>query len=379
MTNSGGLNGDYQSSIAKFRLNNQGMPERTYLEEVGNTLKVVASDSFGNAWIASQGDSTVYAYSSGNEQIGAFTNRGGIDGPWGLCVDGDDNIWIGNFGALQAGNVFSNGRVSRLCGFNPETWPQGMTMGDAISPDIGYRVETAGEEVLLADGTPLYGYEEGVDAEPSYAPQMRSTSVQIDRAGNLWTFNNWKPPFIQDVTYNPGGDGILIFVGLAPPPRQYQAEAMKDSDQDGLTNTFEDQIIDFDLNDDITSYADVQPGDDFDGDGLIESIEQSLGTSPTSSDTDGDLFSDKTEVDNGSDPTDPGSMPTDEELLVALEFRFFTFTGYIYQVQYSADLENWVNLGVSILGTGEEQSVFISLEGRNKSSEFYRLVITLAN
>ena len=45
----------------------------------------------------------------------------------------------------------------------------------------------------------------------------------IDRAGNVWSINNWKPLFAVDagvdVAANPGGDGIVIFVGLASPPR----------------------------------------------------------------------------------------------------------------------------------------------------------------
>jgi hypothetical protein len=48
---------------------------------------------------------------------------------------------------------------------------------------------------------------------------MRSTDVNIDQAGNLWLINNWKPDFyIDTIGMNPGGDGIIIFVGLAPPP-----------------------------------------------------------------------------------------------------------------------------------------------------------------
>jgi hypothetical protein len=30
--------------------------------------------------------------------------------------------------------------------------------------------------------------------------------------------NNWKPDFNTNVSSNPGGDGIVIFVGLAAPP-----------------------------------------------------------------------------------------------------------------------------------------------------------------
>jgi hypothetical protein len=47
---------------------------------------------------------------------------------------------------------------------------------------------------------------------------MRQTAAAIDQAGNLWTLNNWKPDFDIDIRSNPGGDGVVIFVGLAPPP-----------------------------------------------------------------------------------------------------------------------------------------------------------------
>jgi hypothetical protein len=47
---------------------------------------------------------------------------------------------------------------------------------------------------------------------------MRTTGVNIDPAGNVWTCNNWKPDFDNDtVGGNPGGDGMLIWVGLAKP------------------------------------------------------------------------------------------------------------------------------------------------------------------
>jgi hypothetical protein len=47
---------------------------------------------------------------------------------------------------------------------------------------------------------------------------MRTTGVNIDAAGNIWTCNNWKPNFDNDtIAGNPGGDGMLIWVGLAKP------------------------------------------------------------------------------------------------------------------------------------------------------------------
>jgi hypothetical protein len=62
-------------------------------------------------------------------------------------------------------------------------------------------------------GEPPYGR----GCPPSFAPIMRQTNAVIDQAGNVWTINNYKPDFDIDVLSNPGGDGIVIFVGLAAP------------------------------------------------------------------------------------------------------------------------------------------------------------------
>jgi hypothetical protein len=66
--------------------------------------------------------------------------------------------------------------------------------------------------VLLSDGTPLS--QTGFN-QPAFTPLMRSVSAVPDRAGNLWVSNNWKPNFITNQLENPGGDGMVIFVGLA--------------------------------------------------------------------------------------------------------------------------------------------------------------------
>jgi len=71
---------------------------------------------------------------------------------------------------------------------------------------------SAGSEVLLHNGEPLYG--EG--APPSLNPMQRTTKTVIDSAGNLWAVNNWKNEFGIDNPTNPGGDGVVIFVGSWP-------------------------------------------------------------------------------------------------------------------------------------------------------------------
>lgn len=105
----------------------------------------------------------------------AFTG-GGLTIPWGITVDGNDNVWVANFGKK---------RLSQFCGLRPATCPPGIDTGDPISPD----------------GT---GY--GFDG------LVRSTGLAIDPSGNVWVTNNWKTVPVQT---NPGGYQIVAFVGLA--------------------------------------------------------------------------------------------------------------------------------------------------------------------
>jgi hypothetical protein len=210
VSNTGGLPfGDHPRSVAKYALVN-GVLEQQFVHFLGQGLRGLSVDSHGNAWVASQGDSMVYAIRPDDTEIGHF-NGGGMDGPWDTAVDGEDNVWVANFGPLESGPPFI-GRLTKLAGVNA---PPGKNVGDPISPATGYTVPTAGSEVLLHNGDPLYG--PGTTA--SFIPMMRQTAVVIDQAGNIWSINNWKPDFDIDVASNPGGDGIIIFVGFAPPPR----------------------------------------------------------------------------------------------------------------------------------------------------------------
>jgi sugar lactone lactonase YvrE len=187
--------------------------------KIGKVMKGIDIDSNGIIWTGSGGDDHVYAFDTNGVLIGGYQG-GGINGPWGLTLDGNDNVWVANFGPLAVGNVFT-GRLTQLAGANPNTRPSKRLTGDALSPQTGYTLPSAGEPVLLNNLDPLYG----PDAPPSYIPMMRTTGINIDAAGNVWTCNNWKPDFNNDlfgepfkhVAANPGGDGMLIWVGLAKP------------------------------------------------------------------------------------------------------------------------------------------------------------------
>jgi hypothetical protein len=132
---------------------------------IGNTLKGIVIDSAGNIWTGSGGDDHVYAFKSDGTLIGGYQG-GGIVGPRGITLDGADNVWVANFGPLEPGSV-----------------------------------------------------------HPGCVTQLAGMGLKVDAAGNVWTCNNWKPSFDMDVfgdpfngiAANPGGDGMVIFIGVATP------------------------------------------------------------------------------------------------------------------------------------------------------------------
>ncbi len=117
-----------------------------------------------------------------------FDGGKSIIGPWGIAVDGNDNVWVAN----------STGRsITNLCGVRTETCPPGFKTGDPISPPGGY---VGGLQII--------------------------TDVDVDPAGNLWMANNWDRPDegfkeVPDEALSTrwGGNGAVVFFGLAKPVR----------------------------------------------------------------------------------------------------------------------------------------------------------------
>lgn len=183
---------------------------------LGAQNKGVVVDSAGNVWFAAASDDPAKdcIYFFGSDGTRKTFQGGGMHGPWGITLDGGDNLWVGNFGSMLPGNVFE-GRVTQLAS------AKSSNPGQPLTPSTGYTLPTAGDPVTLANGAPLYG-RVGPGEDPCLIPMMRTTGLQVDAAGNVWTCNNWKPNFKDDYKYgNPGGDGIVIFVGLARPPRPH--------------------------------------------------------------------------------------------------------------------------------------------------------------
>ena len=104
--------------------------------------------------------------------------------PWGVSIDGNDNVWVGNLYGQS---------LIHICGLQISNCPDGMTTGDVI-----------------------HNYQSGII--------QITTDVIIDDAGNLWSANNW---FDGNVVINknysgrtstfPGGQGFVVTYGVAGP------------------------------------------------------------------------------------------------------------------------------------------------------------------
>jgi hypothetical protein len=165
----------------------------------------IASDSLGNLWVSNSGiitiacdgttvptlfqitlltldpeftgeNASVTMIGPDGTPVGPYKG-GGLLIPWGIAVDGNDNVWVANF---------QGSAVSQLCGAAPGNCPPGLETGDPISPEGGY----------FSDGL------------------KRNTGVQIDPSGNVWLANNWE---ILADPQNPGGHEMVVFIGLAKP------------------------------------------------------------------------------------------------------------------------------------------------------------------
>jgi hypothetical protein len=167
----------------------------------------IASDSLGNVWVSNSGalpapcggsdtpetiidflnalshdaqvDGASVTMISPNGEVAAGSpfRAGGLYMPWGIAVDGADNVLVANF---------TGRRLGFLCGANPANCPPGVGTGDPISPAAGYTFEGL----------------------------ARTTAVQVDPSGNVWAVNNWE---VTPFPTNPGGHYMTVFIGLAAP------------------------------------------------------------------------------------------------------------------------------------------------------------------
>jgi hypothetical protein len=115
-----------------------------------------------------------------------YDGGGAIDGPWGVNIDGNGDVWVGTIKGRS---------VVLLAGDETKGHPAGTKAGDLLHAFTGGSIQAI-------------------------------TDVAIDPAGNVWVANNWNsieavtvenPPF--PISTWGGGSGLTVIYGVASPVR----------------------------------------------------------------------------------------------------------------------------------------------------------------
>jgi streptogramin lyase len=120
--------------------------------------------------------------------LGPFNAGGSITGPWGIAIDGNDNVWVASS---------TSHSVTQLCGVRTATCPPGVKTGDPVSPKGGY-----------------------------ISNLQTISALALDPAGNAWVANSWNdteagfsevPPEAQSTRFS--ANTMVVFFGVAKPVR----------------------------------------------------------------------------------------------------------------------------------------------------------------
>lgn len=186
------------------------------------SLRQVTIDGDGNVVVVGVTSSRATVLSPDLSSVVKYYDHN-TNAPWGVKIDTKGSVFLASFGH-DTGSIKDGPTLDLQA-------PFGVTLlRDTENPTTAklMTIPTGGDEVMLANGFPLYGSQERPEMEngkptgkmvvmKSYSPIMRLTSTNIDGAGNLWCMNNWKPSALVDVADNPGGDGVIIYLGIAEP------------------------------------------------------------------------------------------------------------------------------------------------------------------
>ena len=204
------------SSVVKLRVEDGEIHElaRWTSPEGNETFRQIMVGPDGNVYVVAVETSRVLCFDPDLSTYSTIEN--GVYGPWGIIFDSEGTMYVSNFGR-------ETGVTSKE---EAEKGPFGVSVlrGEPGAVPRLVTLPTGGKQVRLANGLPLYGNPESQADEDGdlacYNPIMRLTGSRIDSAGNLWACNNWKPSAVIDVFKgDPGGDGMVIFVGIAAPKR----------------------------------------------------------------------------------------------------------------------------------------------------------------
>ena len=198
-SNNSGLNIDSQGNVWVTNRFGPGLLGMAHMVDMAVHLKtggvLSASDYLTKTMSEQKGGSgsVTVLRPDGTQLPGSPFKGGGLPGPWAVVVDGNDNLWISNFASPAS-------PIVQLCGVRTENCPPGFKTGDQIAPPGGY----------VGGGLQL------------------QTDIAIGPAGDVWAMNNWQDidscyaGAIEALSTRCGGQGVVIFFGMAKPVRAPQ-------------------------------------------------------------------------------------------------------------------------------------------------------------
>ena len=202
-------------TVVRFPAND---PSRVETYHVGLSVRALALDQKGNLWVTSNmspdfpmpkmpphatimeqfkilaqaglsypkptGVANMIRADGTQSNPGGYDGGGAVDAPWGVNIDGNGDVWVGNI---------KNRSVVLLAGDDTKGHPAGTKAGDLIHKFTGGTIQMI-------------------------------TDVNIDPAGDVWVANNWNSvdaataenPAFPTSTWG-GGSGLTVIYGVAGP------------------------------------------------------------------------------------------------------------------------------------------------------------------
>lgn len=301
-------------------------------------------------------------FTSDGDTIDSFDLSLFFEEVWTLI--GAQDGFIANTDAYE----LPNGNI-RILGYHQvgSGFDGNSTFISEVSPN-GRMVTEGRYRFIKIDNTPLRGYRQEFLPNGSVV-QLRNRISQIPTIEVIDPLaNSRSETFATDGLYsgfNLSGNNIF----------SWSTTSAGSNDKDFVVSKFILEDTDKDGLEDATEIALGTAVDslDSDEDGITDWEEVvRLDLDPLNSDTDGDGASDGFEIDAGFDPKDSESKPAGViDIRPAVEISIYASIGTEYSLQYSADMETWIDSGVTVIGTGEVQTFLRSTA--DQRSKYWRV------
>ena len=211
---------DHLPSLSKFSPTGAGLspPDSGYV--VGEDFDDIALDTMGNVWIPNIITNGLMEFSNAGDllsPLGGYTG-GGLSLPFGVAVDGSDNIWVNNRGGLWSLSKFANDGT-------PLSPASGFSGGGLNQPFDAIAIDSDGNVWSMSNGTPACLVEfsnSGSPISPSSGYTggglVFSYNLGIDASGDVWVpgglseFSKTGIPLSPASGYGAGGGSRFLAV-----------------------------------------------------------------------------------------------------------------------------------------------------------------------